>query len=258
MDERLNLGSENDFITLLKAYLGQKKTILLVGRCEVNYVGRARSTLECGDRVILVKEDGSIIVHRPYGYQPVNWQPPGCVFHVKKLGERCLLKAVRRRPRESLEVTFTHIYMIQGFSLKDEGKFSLHVSEVEMKRALTLKPELLEPGFRVLRPEKPVRPGFVDLYGVDREGRSVVVELKRTAADRPAILQLFKYIESLGGRGAVRGVIAAPCLAKGAQRLIEQMGLEFKRVDPKECAEVLSSTAWRTRSLSDYIDEQTV
>jgi len=119
--------------------------------------------------------------------------------------------------------------------------------------ALTEKPDLLEPGFKVITPEKPVPPGFVDIYGVDKHGRRVIVELKRRPADKSAALQLSRYIESLGGGDSIRGIIAAPGLAKGVQKLIDVMDIEFRRVNPKECAEFLAKRKQESRPLSDYI-----
>jgi len=61
----------------IKKALGQRRTIIVAGECKVLYSGRAKSTLESGERILIIKEDGSLLVHRPVGYEPVNWQPSG-------------------------------------------------------------------------------------------------------------------------------------------------------------------------------------
>lgn len=77
----------------VKEAIAQHKTLLVVGNCWVDYLGRARSTLEPGERILMIKGDGSLLVHRPVGYEPVNWQPPGCIFHTQK--ERTFWKFVQ-------------------------------------------------------------------------------------------------------------------------------------------------------------------
>jgi len=47
------------------------------GRCAVAYEGRAQSQLEAGDRFVLCKPDGTILVHSDTKQKPRNWQPPG-------------------------------------------------------------------------------------------------------------------------------------------------------------------------------------
>lgn len=58
---------------VVKEELSQRKTLLLIGSCWVDYKGRANSRLELGERVVMIKEDGSVLVHRPSGYEAVNW-----------------------------------------------------------------------------------------------------------------------------------------------------------------------------------------
>ena len=61
----------------IRMAIRSKEFLVIVGRMEVNYEGRASSTLGSGDRVLMIKPDGSVLIHRPTGYEPVNWQPPG-------------------------------------------------------------------------------------------------------------------------------------------------------------------------------------
>jgi hypothetical protein len=114
-----------------------------------------------------------------------------------------------------------------------------------MHKALLLKPELFEEGFQPISWEKKVDPGFIDVYGVDKTGRLVVIEVKRKTAGKEAVLQLARYIEAVKQKAnrELRGVLMAPSLGKDVQRLLITMGLEFKALDPKECAEVLNKAA---------------
>jgi RecB family endonuclease NucS len=99
----------------------------------------------------------------------------------------------------------------------------------------------LEEGFKPISYEKKVEPGFVDVYGVDKDGRLVVVEVKRKTAGKEAVLQLAKYIDAIKSKAdrELRGVLVAPSLGKDVQRLLVTLGLEFKALDPKKCAMVL-------------------
>jgi len=230
--------------------------VLIVGSCKVEYMGRASSTLDFGERILIIKVDGSIQIHRPWDVTPVNWQPPGCIFHVEVTEDGLLkIRAVRRRPHEIVDVFFKRIYLASTFSLLDEAEFSMYASEEDMQKAIIVEPSLFEEGFKVISYEKPVEPGFIDLYGIDSTGRFVVIELKRRPADRNAVIQLARYVEEVKKRSpyrSVRGVLVAPDLHKGAQTLLESLGLEFKRLDPKKCSEILKSRFKKTK-LTDFI-----
>jgi RecB family endonuclease NucS len=237
---------------VVKEALSQRKTLLLIGSCKVDYKGRANSRLELGERVVMIKEDGSVLVHRPSGYEAVNWQPPGCIFHSRVKDGVLLLTAIRRTPAESLRIHFNGLYLIAAMKLRDTGDFSLYASEEDMQKAVLMKPSLIERGFRPISFEKKVEPGFVDVYGVDSEGKLVVVEIKRKAAGRDAVLQLSRYVkavERIANRD-VRGVLAAPDITKGTQKLLATLDLAFKPLDPRKCADILHES--KVRKLADF------
>jgi RecB family endonuclease NucS len=125
-----------------------------------------------------------------------------------------------------------------------------------MHKAILLEPQLLEDGFKPISYEKKVKPGFVDVYGEDKNGRFVVVEVKRKTAGKEAVLQLAKYIEAVKSRTnrEVRGILVAPNIAKDVQRLLETLGLEFKALDPKKCAEILKRA--ETKRLEAFFKEE--
>jgi endonuclease len=229
---------------LIEKAFAQRRTLIVAGTCRVHYIGRATSHLEKGERVLIIKSDGSLLVHRPVGYEPVNWQPAGSVFHVQVKGDELEVHGIRQRPRESVRVIFSNIYMATSLNLTDSGDFLLHASEDDMHRAILLKPELLEKGFKPISWEKKVEPGFVDIYGEDKNGKLVIVEVKRKTASKEAALQLAKYIEPIKAKvnRGVRAVLVAPSLGKDVQRLLVTLGLEYKALDPKVCAEVLRKT----------------
>ena len=226
---------------IIEKAFAAKRTLIVAGKCQVRYAGRASSTLEAGERLLIIKGDGALLVHRPVGYEPVNWQPSGSVFHVQAREGELEIHGVRQKPRESVTVTFDSVFMVSSLSLVDSGEFLLHASEQDMHRAVLLKPSLLEEGFKPISYEKHIEPGFVDIYGEDKDGKLVVVEVKRKTAGKEAALQLSRYIDAIKTKAnrELRGVLAAPSLGKDVQRLLATLGLEFRALDPKKCAEVL-------------------
>ncbi len=241
---------------LIEKAFAQRRTLIVAGNCHVQYVGRARSTLEPGERLLIIKSDGSLLVHRPVGYEPVNWQPAGSIFHVQVKDDGLEVHGVRQKPRESVRVTFANIYMVSSLNLSDSGDFLLHASEDDMHRAILLKPELLEEGFKPISWEKKVEPGFVDIYGEDKNGKLVIVEVKRKTASKEAALQLAKYVEPIKAKvnREVRAVLVAPSLAKDVQRMLVTLGLEYKALDPKVCAEVLKKS--ENSKLERFFDQK--
>jgi len=247
----------NEAEKIVKEAISKRKTLLVIGNCWVYYFGRASSKLEPGERILMVKEDGSLLVHRSVGYEPVNWQPPGCVFHTQVKGSILEIHAVRRKPPESVKVFFDRILMVSALSLTDSGEFALYASEEDMHKVILLEPSLLEEGFTPISYEKKVEPGFVDVYGIDKNGRFVVVEIKRKTAGKEAALQLAKYIEAIKSRTnrEVRGILVAPNIARDVQRLLETLKLEFKPLNPKKCTEILKKV--ETRRLETFFNGET-
>lgn len=220
----------------------KRQGLIVIGNCAVEYRGRASSKLAPGERIAVFKEDGSVLIHRPVGYEPVNWQPPGCAFDASAVGDSLQIVAVRRKPAESVRISFSRVYLVSVLNLVDEGEFALHATEEDMQKAILQMPSLIEDGLKPISYEKKVQPGFVDVYCEDKAGSFVVIEIKRKTADRQAALQLAKYVEAVKGivNKKVRGILAAPHSSKGVQVLLETLGLEFKALNPRKCAKILS------------------
>jgi len=239
----------------VKRGISRRRTLIIVGNCAVDYEGRASSKLEPGERIVLFKSDGSALIHRPRDYAPVNWQPPGSLFRTRLDGDRLKVRVFRRKESEVLEVDFESVLFVAVLNLADSGEFHLYASEEDMKQAILLQPSLLEEGFRPITSERPVEPGFIDILGVDSKDVLTVVEIKRKAANRDAVLQLKKYVNEfrLDSGRKVRGILVAPELARGAQKMLATLGLEFKALSPQKCAEVLKQQ--KGTRLTEFLDK---
>lgn len=257
----ISSGSLSDMVSDLRHAIERRKMILLVGLCRVDYRGRASSTLDYGERLVILKSDGSVQIHRPWDVNPVNWQPPDCIFHVDLVeGSYLRIRAIRRSPREIVDIVFKEVYFSSVLDLVDRGVFSLYASEHDMQRAIMISPELVEDGLRIISYEKPVEPGFIDLYGIDSKGRFVVLELKRRVADRDAVVQLSRYVELVKRKSPyreVRGILVAPDINKNALTLLKTLHLEFKRLDPRKCVEVLKKEASGVK-LTDFFKKKSL
>lgn len=217
----------------LETSLRDDRTVLIVGRCSVDYRGRAGSVLGEGERVVIVKPDGTLLVHQREKREPVNWNPPGCSARVTRDGERLQLVSTRSRPEEVLTVTFEDLMMVASFDLEDDEELQLVGTEEDLVRSVMERPDLIEEGFVPKEKNKSIKTGEIDLYGVDSEGRSVIIEFKRDRATSSAVWQLGRYLDEIGRKldGGVRGIVAAPKITSGAKKILDDKGLEFVRVE---------------------------
>lgn len=214
--------------------------IVLVGTCTIQYEGRAASKLGEGERLIIIKKDKSILVHRPSGHEPVNWQPRGSKIELTEENGSKVIKATRGS--ELLKIVFKDVPQVLVFNLADEAEFEMHASEEEMKQAVLLEPRLIEDGFKPIEHERKTgRAGRVDIIGLDRGGNLTVVELKRKAASAEDVKQLHKYVVDLWREFGKkpRAILAAPAATRGAIGLFRSVGIEYKCLSPKTCMETL-------------------
>lgn len=225
-----------DAYNLLKESLSKKRFIIVTGLCKVDYVGRAASKLDWGERVLLIKQDSSLLIHRAKGFEAVNWQPPGSIFTIKQEGGLLVIKSYRKEHQETLTISFRDITLLTSLKLVDEAEFEMHLSEDEMYETISSNPDILEPGFRILSQQRRIDAGVADFTGYDNQGRYTIVEVKRRTVDVKAVKQAYKYLSGFKGKGAsVRGIIAAPSISSEASRLATLLGIEFKKIDLSKC-----------------------
>ena len=222
----------------------EKNIVIFAADCEVFYEGRGTSRLGRGERLIVCKPDGAVLVHRPTGYEPVNWQPPGTLITVNMKEGYGLMRVVRQRPREVLKIKIYDVKGVAAWKLRDTAVFEEGGSEKDMQQAVIKQPELIEPGLKILTAEYPVGSGFIDVLAEDSKRRLTIIELKRRKASLEAVLQLKRYVESMKkmtGRSDVRGVLAAPSISPDALKALRSLDLEFKELKPEECLKIVKA-----------------
>jgi len=210
--------------------------VALFGRCTVDYDGRAASTLGPGDRLVVLKPDGAALVHTDEGQQPVNWQPPGSHHAVAVDDGDLRVESERETPAETLSVRFKRVAHATAYDATDPEDLALTGTEADLCERILNDPSLLEPGFEPRATERETSAGAVDIFGVDANGRRVVVELKRRRVGPDAVSQLNRYVDALRrdshDGAAVRGILVAPSVTDRARRLLTERGLAFVPVEP--------------------------
>jgi RecB family endonuclease NucS len=218
--------------------LDRDAMVVLFGRCRVEYEGRASSTLDAGERVVVCKPDGATLVHTEEGQKPVNWQPPGCTQAASVEDGDLVVESSRSTPEEDLIVRFDRVDHAVAYDVTDPSELELTGTEADLRERILDEPSLIEPGFEVRATERETPAGAVDIFGSDAEDRAVAVELKRRRVGPDAVSQLNRYVEALqrelhAGQ-EVRGILVAPSVTDRARRLLAERGLSFVSLSPVE------------------------
>jgi RecB family endonuclease NucS len=229
----------------------------LVGGCTIDYQGRAKSSLASGERLVLLKPDGTLLVHSDEGVKPVNWQPPGTTTtaDVQDLdGETRLVVTVERSsPDEIVTIAFEDVQLACAFAIEDWEDLELLGTEEDIQQLLRLHPDLIEEGFEPYDMELDRRRGPMDLYGHDVHGTRTVVEVKRRTAGIEEATQLARYVERERDKhDDVRGLLAAPDVSETAHKYLRDKGLEFCELDLDELMPKVPQLHATQETLGDF------
>jgi len=210
---------------------------LIVARCAVDYTGRLTAHLPEALRLIIVKADGSVLVHADAGgYKPLNWMtPPTVIEETGSPAERIVVR--KRKGDDRLEITLTEVLsdVTHGMDF-DAARLEKDGVEAHLQVALADAPERCGEGFRLARREWPTDIGPVDLMCRDEDDGWVAVEIKRIGTI-DAVEQLARYLERIRRDPAMagcRGVLAAQSVKPQARVLAEARGIAWVEVDLAE------------------------
>jgi RecB family endonuclease NucS len=208
---------------------------LIVARCEVRYSGRLSAVLPEALRLLMIKGDGSVMVHADTGgFKPQNWMTPPTV--IEEEGEPPVRIVVRKRAGASedrLDITITEVVSDVAHDMGEAAALEKDGVERDLQEELAAAPHWCGEGFRLVRREWPTDIGPVDLMCRDGDDAWVAVEIKRVATI-DAVEQLARYLERIHGDPAFascRGVLAAQVIKPQARVLAGARGIACVEVD---------------------------
>jgi endonuclease len=203
---------------------------LLVARCEVHYTGRLTAVLPEAVRLLILKADGSVLVHDDAGgFKPLNWMTGPT--HMEELGDVLLV----RKPKtdDVLEIRLAEILSDVVHDMGESAALQKDGVERDLQLELAAAPTALGEELRLVQREWPTEIGPVDLMCRDGEDGWVAVEIKRIGTI-DAVEQLTRYlgfIRADPAKSACRGVLAAQSLKPQAIALAESRGIRCVEVD---------------------------
>ena len=208
---------------------------LIVARCEVRYSGRLNAVLPEALRLLMVKADGSFMVHADSGgFKPSNWMTAPTV--IEEEGVPLARIVVRKRAgatEDRLEIDIAEIVSDVFHDMGEAAALEKDGVERDLQEALAASPQFCGEGFRLVRREWPTDIGPVDLMCRDGEDAWIAVEIKRVATI-DAVEQLTRYLERIRHDPAMascRGILVAQAIKPQARVLAEARGLTYVEVD---------------------------
>ncbi len=200
---------------------------LIVARCEVRYTGRLSTVLPEALRLLMLKSDGSVMVHADTGgYKPQNWMTPPTV-----IDEEDRRIVVRKKGAEDrIEILIAEVVSDVTHDMGEAAALEKKGVERELQELLADAPP---EGLRLMRREWPTDIGPVDLMCRDENDEFVAVEIKRIGTI-DAVEQLTRYLERIcqePGLQRCRGVLAAQTIKPQARTLAEARGIECVELD---------------------------
>ena len=214
---------------------------LVIAECSVDYDGRLTAHLPLARRLLVVKADGSVLIHSDGGsYKPLNWMSPPCAL------------AERAPDDEEAAAGVVAVWDVSHLKSDDRLRVLLHEVHHDTEHELGVDPGLVKDGveahlqallaehistlgegFSLVRREYMTAIGPVDLLAKDAAGVSVAVEIKRRG-EIDGVEQLTRYLELLNRDphlAPVTGVFAAQEIKPQARTLAEDRGIRCVTLD---------------------------
>jgi RecB family endonuclease NucS len=205
---------------------------LIVTRCEVTYTGRLTAVLPEALRLLMIKSDGSVMVHADTGgYKPQNWMTPPTV--IEEADDHIVVRKRAGAAEDRLDIRIVEVVSDVTHDMGEAAALEKDGVEAHLQELLAEQPHWCGEGFRLVRREWPTDIGPVDLMCRDADDGWVAVEIKRVATI-DAVEQLTRYLERLRRDPALErceGVLAAQEIKPQARVLAESRGLRCVEVD---------------------------
>ena len=214
---------------------------LVIARCTVDYAGRLSAHLPLATRLLMLKDDGSILVHSDSGsYKPLNWMNPPCTITIGEPEAAALEAGVtevwRVSQTKTADILFVSIYEIfsdVAHELGEDPGLQKDGVESHLQEMLAEQLHHAGVGMTLIRREYFTAIGPVDILAKDADGNTVAIELKRRG-DIDGVEQLTRYLELLNRDPQlrpVRGIFAAQEIKPQARTLAEDRGIECLVLD---------------------------
>ncbi|MGN6611144.1 MAG: endonuclease NucS [Angustibacter sp.] len=214
---------------------------LVIARCSVDYVGRLTAHLPLATRLLLVKADGSVLVHSDGGsYKPLNWMSPPCTLAVgepsdadRTQGVELLWTVQHTKTGDNLQIRIHEVLHDSAHELGVDPGLVKDGVEAHLQQLLAEQIHMLGEGYTLVRREYMTAIGPVDILCRDGSGGSVAVEIKRRG-EIDGVEQLTRYLELMNRDpllAPVTGVFAAQEIKPQARTLATDRGIRCVTLD---------------------------
>lgn len=220
---------------------------MVIAQCSIDYAGRLDAHLPRADRLLIVKADGSVLVHSDGGsYKPLNWMSPPCSLSVTARPaeeaeqdddpwiEQWDVK--HAKTGDTLRVRIHAIHSDSSHDLGIDPGLQKDGVEAHLQALLAQNIETLGEGWSLVRREYPTAIGPVDILARDADGMTVAVEIKRRG-EIDGVEQLTRYLDQLNRDpllSPVRGIFAAQAIKPQARTLATDRGITCVTLDYDE------------------------
>ncbi len=223
---------------------------IIVADCSAEYTGRLNASLPTAKRVLLIKEDGSVLIFSEIGsYKPLNWMVAPCTMRVEKdsgdseesdesdesdsesnaesvFANGTVLKIAAKKGNDILRIVLQHVYSDSSYDLGEDPGLVKDGVEEHLQHYLAEQIERIGKGAKLVRREYPTAIGPVDIMAKDSNGVHVAIEIKRNGGI-DGVEQLTRYCELLNRDPLlkpVRGIFAAQTISPQARVLAQDRG----------------------------------
>jgi endonuclease len=204
---------------------------LIVARCEVNYAGRASTHLPEAVRLLIIKQDGTVMIFDDgsRNVKPLNWMTAPTFLADE--GDR--LVVTKPKSEDALEIRLLEVLSDVEHDMGESVALQKDGVERDLQEALAAAPEALGEPLTLVRREWQTEIGPVDLMCRDEEAGWVAVEIKRVGTIE-AVEQLTRYLDFIRrdpAKAGCRGILAAQRLKPQAVALAESRAIRSVTVD---------------------------
>lgn len=198
---------------------------ILYAECSIIYDGRAYSTLELGNYLLLYKSDGSFLVHGADLCKPRNYQQAGSILNVD--GNQI----ISNNKKEKIIIDINNIISYTPLHDWSYSKIEITKTEKELVNKLINNwHDYFDDDFYIIQQEFKTEHGPIDLVGITEDEKYYVIEVKRKKATISNITQLKRYVDILSKKNKVFGYLASPEISDNALKFLKDSGFNWIEV----------------------------